>query len=193
MNTNDLNQGVDKSLLSNVITTNANYLSTQTQSRVTTAGDEGIEIGGGNDQQQQEHEDNLHLTQLPSLTTNQTSDGHELLTKNIPKLTKSRIVAKHSRGHEEEPSRIILFFGRILQKLRPYMNYVTKLYTVILANTLLISLLLIISRFTQSELFGITLLQSSSPPLLIAANVTMMISYSVQSYFWFRICLSCGM
>ena len=104
-----------------------------------------------------------------------------------------RIIAKHKSGSELNPGAITKCVGRLLQKLRPYMTYVQKLYTVLLFNSIIITILLIISRSTENGLFGIKLLQSDSPPLLIAANVTMMISYSIQSYFILRICLSCGM
>ena len=99
----------------------------------------------------------------------------------------------HSKGNETNPGTMTKCVGRLLQKLRPYMSYVQKFYTVLLFNSVIITILLIISRSMKHGLFGISLLKSDSPPLLIAANVTMMISYSIQSYFILRICLSCGM
>ena len=106
----------------------------------------------------------------------------------------TNLIIPHSRREAANAGFVFKWAGRLLNKLKPHMGFVTKCYNVLLFNAVIISLILIISRFaTKNGLFGLSLFNSDSPPLLIAANITMMTSFSIQSYLTLRICLSCGM
>merc|ERR1719474_918288 len=84
--------------------------------------------------------------------------------------------------------------GRLLVKLEQYQisSKLKKLYTVLLINAVIVCFLLILSRALDNEVFGSSFFRSDSPPLLLAANVIMMCSYSIENFLMLRVCLSIG-
>jgi len=84
--------------------------------------------------------------------------------------------------------------GRILVKLEHYKisSKLKKLYNVLLCNAAIVCFLLILSRALNNEVFDSNFFRSDSPPLLLAANVIMMCSYSIENFLMLRICLSIG-
>ena len=109
-------------------------------------------------------------------------------------------VTSHVHDYHEESddisNRIIKCFGRLLQYIQPYMGFVSKLYYALLFNVVFVSILFVIASIDKSNnnngLLGYNIFKSNSPPLLVGANIIMMISYSIESYVILRVCLSCG-
>ena len=108
MNTNEFDQAVVTSTLlhNNAPSPNVNYLSTQEKHLVTDHNVEGVEIQHDGDPQLY----GQPLPQLSSLEATNPDNGDGLIT--TTKSSKSRIISKHSRGHEQDPSGLMIFFGR---------------------------------------------------------------------------------
>ena len=125
-----------------------------------------------------------------STSTNISGSGSDIKQHRIT----SCPIKHRTREPHGNSSRSAKFVGRVLQYIQPYMGFVTKMYYALLFNVVFISILFVASSIKQSNngLFGYNIVTSNSPPLLVAANIIMMISYSVQSYVILRVCLSCG-
>eukprot|EP01084_Bolivina_argentea_P279061 477026_1 len=88
--------------------------------------------------------------------------------------------------------------GRLLKQCEPGMKWLLRTYYVLLCNSVIICTLLIVSRIfsdgttASNNLFHSNIFTSDSPPLLLIANIVMMISYSLESFLALRICLAIG-
>eukprot|EP01084_Bolivina_argentea_P279060 477025_1 len=88
--------------------------------------------------------------------------------------------------------------GRILTRCEPNLKWLKRTYYVILCNAVIACVLLIVSRVfsyastAQTNLFHSNIFMSDSPPLLLTANIVMMISYSLENFLALRVCLAIG-
>ena len=153
--------------------------------------------------------DEISKNYKPSMNKKSTDiqSGHEYITfnrnnynessysdMNINSYNDDRITMKEHIMYIDD-SKYFKFIGLILNKLSPYMKYISTLFKVVLINVLIVSILLIVSRIFNNKLFPNqihTIFVSDSEPLLLLASVTMMFSYGLTDIFRLRIFLSLG-
>ena len=66
------------------------------------------------------------------------------------------------------------------------------LYAAVLLIAGAVAICLVLSRIFNNKIFNSNIFKSNSAPLLLAANIVMMISYGIEDFLALRICLSCG-
>ena len=140
---------------------------------------------------------------LPSFDVRHSGTPNEPSRDRKVRIQRKARRKKHSASHQQptaKPAKATIdrtcsvCVGRLLVKLEQYniSSKLKKLYNVLLCNAAIICFLLILSRALNNEVFGSSFFRSDSPPLLLAANVIMMCSYSIENFLMLRVCLSIG-
>jgi len=132
----------------------------------------------------------LLAIQQPTYLTQSEPAGSMLLEPQSPLDFGSIIISESEHGnqseigtmHENDYGKAGRMLGELLEGMEPYLGKVQILWHVLFANALIVSCLLILSRACDNKIFHSDIFVSNSDWLLILANITIMISYSLKSF-----------